>query len=273
MPRVAKKVALITGAARGQGRSHATCLAAEGANILAVDICGQVDGVPYEMSSPDDLEQTARAVRELGREVVAAEADVRDYAALRHEIEQGVASLGQLDIVVVNAGICTFDTLAEMSEETWQNVIDINLTGAWHTVKAAIPHLHDGGSIVLISSVGGLKGLPVAGHYVAAKHGLVGLMRSLAHELGPRRIRVNSVHPTQVETDMLLNETTYRTFRPDLADPGVEDFKPVSEAGMLLPTPWVQAADVSAAVLFLASDESRFVTGVALPVDAGAVAK
>jgi (+)-trans-carveol dehydrogenase len=272
-PRVAGKVALITGAARGQGRSHATRLAEEGADILAIDVCEPIPGVAYEMAKSADLEETARAVRGLGREIVTAEADVRDVAALRDATDAGVAKLGPLDIVVVNAGICTFDTVADMSEETWQTVIDINLTGAFHTVKAALPHLADGGSVIVISSVAGLKGFPGAAHYVAAKHGLVGLTRSLAHELGPRGIRVNSVHPTQVETDMLLNEATYRTFRPDLADPDVEDFKSVSESVMILQTPWVQAEDVSAAVLFLASDESRFVTGVALPIDAGTVAK
>jgi len=205
--RVAGKVAFITGAARGQGRSHAIRLAQEGAEIIAVDLCGQVPTVPYEMSTPDDLAETVKEVEALDRRIVATQADVRDYGAVKAALDDGVAQLGRLDIVAANAGIFSFGTLADMDEATWQDMIDINLTGVWHAVKAAIPHLRagGGGSVILTSSTAGLKALPNTGHYNSAKHGVVGLMRTLAHELAPDMIRVNSVHPTAVDTDMIQN--------------------------------------------------------------------
>lgn len=273
MGRVDGKIALVTGAARGQGRSHATRLAEEGADIIAVDICAQIEGVQYEMPSPSDLKETVRLVEALGRRVVAAEVDVRDFSALERAAAAGVTELGQLDIVIANAGITTYGLLSEMSDEHWQTTIDVNLTGVWHTVKAALPHLKDGSSIVITSSTAGLKGFQHIGHYSASKHGLVGLMRSLAHELGERRIRVNTVHPTQVNTEMLLNEAAYRMFRPDLPDPGPDDIAPISQMMMVIPIPWVEPIDISNAALFLASDEARYITGVALPVDAGAAIK
>jgi len=176
---------------------------------------------------------------------------------------------------VANAGICSLGSAEEMSVQTWRDMIDVNLTGVWLTAKVAIPHLKaaGGGSIILTSSVAGLQGAGNVSHYVAAKHGVVGLMRSLALELAPFRIRVNSVHPTQVDTPMIMNEAMYRLFLPDAEHPTREDFAPVSEALNALPTPWVDPADVSNAVLFLASDEARYITGVTLPVDAGALVK
>ncbi|KAA9161595.1 mycofactocin-coupled SDR family oxidoreductase [Amycolatopsis acidicola] len=275
--RVEGKVAFITGAARGQGRSHAVRLAEEGADIIAVDVCKQLDGVLFPMSTPEDLEETAAQVRALGRRIHAVPADVRDQAAMKAVLDEGVKQLGRLDIVVANAGIGSEGAPAEkMTEEIWRDTIDINLTGVWLSARVAIPHIlagGRGGSIVLTSSVGGLKGHPHIGHYVAAKHGVVGLMRTLAVELGPRNIRVNSLHPTQVNTPMVMHEGTYRMFRPDLENPTVDDFAAVSQAMHVLPTPWVEARDISNAVLFLVSDEGRFVTGVTLPVDAGALLK
>nr|PZN37275.1 MAG: SDR family mycofactocin-dependent oxidoreductase [Actinomycetota bacterium] len=275
MGRVSGKVAFITGAARGQGRSHAVRLAQEGADIIAVDICRQIDSVPYPMATPDDLAETVKQVEALDRRIVAVEADVRDHDALKAAVDQGVAELGRLDIVVANAGICSLGSAEEMSVQTWRDMIDVNLTGVWLTAKVAIPHLKaaGGGSIILTSSVAGLQGAGNVSHYVAAKHGVVGLMRSLALELAPFRIRVNSVHPTQVDTPMIMNEAMYRLFLPDAEHPTREDFAPVSEALNALPTPWVDPADVSNAVLFLASDEARYITGVTLPVDAGALVK
>jgi (+)-trans-carveol dehydrogenase len=273
MGRVDGKVAFITGAARGQGRSHAERLAAEGANIIAVDICEQLD-VPYAMSTPDDLAETVRIVEGLGRRIVARQADVRDQSALDGAVADGVRELGRLDIVIANAGICSFGPAEELTEESWLGLMDINLNGCWRTAKAAIPNLNDGGSIILTSSAAGLRGYAGLSHYVTAKHGLIGLMRALAHELGPRGIRVNCVNPTQVETDMLMNEGTYDMFRPDLDRHATKDeFADASQSGMLIPVPWVQSSDVTDAVLFLASDDSRFVTALALPVDAGAVSK
>ena len=271
------KVAFITGAARGQGRSHAIRLAQEGAEIIAVDLCGQVPTVPYEMSAPEDLAETVKEVEALDRRIVATQADVRDYDALKAAVDDGVGQLGRLDIVVANAGIGSLGaSLAKMSEKTWQDTIDVNLTGVWLSAKAAIPHLiagGRGGSIVLTSSVGGVKGLEGAGHYVAAKHGVIGLMRTLALEMAHHRVRVNTIMPTQVNTPMAVNEGTFRLFRPDLENPTIYDFAVASAMTNPLQVPWLEPVDISNAVLFLASDESRYLTGVALPVDAGSLLK
>jgi SDR family mycofactocin-dependent oxidoreductase len=273
--RVEGKVAFITGAARGQGRSHAIRLAQEGADIIAVDNCADVATVPYAGATRADLDETVAAVEALDRRIIATRADVRDYAAVQAAVDDGVAQLGRLDIAIANAGIGTGPHLAQdLTEATWQDMIDINLTGVWHTAKAAIPHLiagGRGGSIIVTSSAAGLQPYAHISHYVSAKHGLVGLTRSLALELAPQFIRVNSIHPTQVDTPMIQNEPTWRIFRPDLDNPTRADFEPASQAMNALPVPWVEAIDVSNAVLFLASDEARYITGVALPVDAGAL--
>jgi SDR family mycofactocin-dependent oxidoreductase len=266
------KVAFVTGAARGQGRSHAVRLAEEGAAVIAVDLCSQVETSPVPMATPADLEETVSEVQGAGGTIIAAEVDVRDYEALKRVVDDAVDELGRLDIVAANAGIVGFGEAHELSERAWADMIDINLTGVWQTTKVAIPHViagGRGGSITLTSSVGGMKAYPRAGHYVAAKHGVVGLMRTLALELAEHQIRVNSVHPTQVYTPMLVNEVSFKLFRPDLELPTIDDFAPVSQAMNVLPVPWVEAVDVSNAVLFLASDEARYITGVTLPIDAG----
>jgi SDR family mycofactocin-dependent oxidoreductase len=273
--RVEGKVAFITGAARGQGRSHAIRLAEEGADIIAVDIAEDIDSVRrfYHGATEADLAETVKQVEALDRRIVASKADVRDYPALKQALDNGVAELGHVDIVSANAGIFVFGELAQdVSEQDWKDVIDINLTGVWHTAKAAIPHLIEqgtGGSIVLTSSTAGLKGFPGVSQYVASKHGVVGLMKTLALELAPHSIRVNSVHPTGVATDMILNEATYRLFLPDAENPTQEQAAEVFASTNALPVPWVQPRDISNAVLFLASDEARYVTGIQLPVDAG----
>ncbi|BBZ44219.1 mycofactocin-coupled SDR family oxidoreductase [Mycobacterium parmense] len=275
--RVEGKVAFITGAARGQGRSHAVRLAEEGADIIAIDICGPVDNMAYPHSTPEDLAETAGLVKNLGRRIVTAQVDVRDYDGLKAAVDNGVEELGRLDIVVANAGIGTFgNKLHKIREEIWQDMIDVNLSGVWHTVKAGVPHIlagERGGSIVLTGSVGSHKAMAYTGHYIAAKHGVIGLMRAFAVELGQHNIRVNSVHPSQVNTPMTMNDVTFKLFRPDLENPGPEDFAPFSQMTHMMPVPWVEARDISNAVLFLASDESRYVTGVSLPVDAGALLK
>jgi SDR family mycofactocin-dependent oxidoreductase len=275
MGRVEGKIALVTGAGRGQGRSHAVRLAQEGASVIALDICAPVESVSYEMASREDLALTGELVREHGGRAHTAVVDVRDYPRLEHEVAAGVAALGGLDIVVSNAGIASYAPGDQISEPAWQEMLDINLTGTWHTIKAAVPHLKQrgGGSIILTSSAAGLQGNKNLAHYVASKHGVVGLMRSFANELADHWIRVNSVNPTQVETPMIMNEEIFRLFRPDLADPQREDIIDVSIGVHALPIPWVQSEDVSNAVLFLASDEARYITGVALPVDAGLLAK
>ncbi|MCW2492574.1 MAG: (+)-trans-carveol dehydrogenase [Pseudonocardiales bacterium] len=274
--RLEGKVAFITGAARGQGRSHAVRLAEEGADIIAVDLCGDLAEVPYPLGTAEDLAETVSQVETLGRRIVARQADVRDQPSLDAAVAEGVARLGRLDIVCANAGVNKPAPMLEMTEPTWLDIVDVDLSGVWRTCKAAIPYLLAGGSggaIVLTSSAAGLKGYANIAHYTAAKHGVVGLMKTLAQELAPHRIRVNTVNPTQVDTPMIMNESMYKLFCPALDAPNREDFAPISQAMNALPIPWVDARDVSNAVLFLASDEGRYITGVALPVDAGVLIK
>ncbi|MFT4232337.1 MAG: mycofactocin-coupled SDR family oxidoreductase [Leucobacter sp.] len=274
--RVEGKVAFITGAARGQGRSHAIRLAQEGADIIAIDICDRIPENPYDPATEEDLAETVRAVETLDRRIVASKADVRDWEQVKRAVDEGVAELGRLDIVSANAGISgSPNPIDEIPDDEWSNMIDINLSGVWRTAKAAIPHLKaaGGGSIVLTSSEAGIRGFQNVGHYVSAKHGVVGLMRTLAMELAPFGIRVNSIHPTQVDTPMIMNERIFKLFAPDIEHPTREDFAPVSQAMNMLPIPWVEPVDISNALLFLASDEARYITGVPLPVDAGAILK
>jgi len=276
--RVEGKVAFITGAAHGQGRSHAVRLAEEGADIIAIDVCKPiVENSPIPPATPEELAETVDLVKARGRRIFTAEVDVRDFDGLKAAVDAGVEELGGLDIIVANAGIGNGgDTLDQCSEHDWQEMIDINLSGVWKTVKAGVPHLISsgkGGSIILTSSVGGLKAYPHCGNYVAAKHGVVGIMRSFAVELGHQNIRVNTVHPTHVSTGMIMNEGTWKMFRPDLENPGPDDMAPICQMFHTLPVPWVDAIDISNAVLFLASDEARYITGVTLPVDAGSCLK
>jgi (+)-trans-carveol dehydrogenase len=276
--RVEGKVAFVTGAARGQGRSHAVRLAQEGADIIAIDVCKPiVENTTIPAATPEDLAETADLVKGHNRRIFTAEVDVRDYEAMKAAVDTGVEQLGRLDIIVANAGIGNGgDTLDQCSEHDWQEMIDINLSGVWKSVKAGVPHLiagGNGGSIVLTSSVGGLKAYPHCGNYVAAKHGVVGIMRSFAVELGQHMIRVNSVHPTHVSTGMIMNEGTWKMFRPDLENPGPDDMAPICQMFHTLPIPWVDPIDISNAVLFFVSDEARYITGVTLPIDAGSCLK
>ena len=272
MGRVDGKVALITGAARGQGRSHALRLAEEGADIIAVDICRQVASVPFPMARPEQLDETAQLIEDLDRRAIALQADVRDFGQIQAAVEQGIQELGHIDVVCANAGIGSYAPAWELNEEQWDDVVDTNLKGTWHTCKAAIPHMiarGQGGSLILTSSTAGIKGLPNMVHYAAAKHGVVGVMRTLAIELAPYMIRVNTVNPTSVDTGMIHNEATYTLFMGGRAGATRDDVAPIFQSLNLLPVPWVEPRDISNAVLWLASDESRYVTGVVLPVDAG----
>ena len=276
MGRVEGKVAFISGAGRGQGRSHAVALAREGANIIAVDLCAPVDGAPYDMSTRDDLDETVRLVEEAGGKIVARVADVRDLDALIAVVDEGVQTFGRLDIIVGNAGIVTYGALTEMDPEQWQQMMDINLTGVWKTVRAGARHIiagGNGGAIVLTSSTAGMFAYDNIGHYVVAKHGLVGLTKSLAKELGPHGIRVNSVHPSNVRTPMLDNPGTRKIFRPDLDDPQLDDVMGSFAEVHVLNTPWLEPEDISNLVLFLVSDESRFITGAQYVADAGMLIK
>jgi (+)-trans-carveol dehydrogenase len=274
--RVAGKVAFITGAARSQGRSHAIRLAQEGADIIAVDIAGPVESVTaYPGATEEDLAETVKEVEALDRRIIAHKADVRNPRALKEALDDGVAQLGKLDIVCANAGIYQTHPALELDDAGWQETIDINLTGVWNTVKVALPHLvaNQGGSIILTSSLAGLKGLANSVHYNAAKHGVVGIMRSVANEFAHSNIRVNSVHPTSVNTIMIQNKEVWGLFDPANPNPTREDAATVFESLNALPVPWVEPVDISNAILFLASDEARYITGVTLPVDAGAFIK
>lgn len=277
MGRLEGKVAFITGGARGQGRSHAVRLAQEGADIIVIDACEPQPNVPSPPATEADLAETVRQVEELDRRIVARVADVRVQEQLDAAVADGIAQFGRLDVVSANAGIAMTPALAHMmTDEEFMDMQDVNLAGVWRTAKAAIPHMIEagnGGSIVLTSSEAGLKGYAHAASYVSAKHGVVGLMRTLAMELAPHMIRVNSIHPTQVDTPMIMNETIMKLFRPDIENPTKEDFAEASQHTNLLPIPWVEAVDISNALLFLASDEARYITGVTLPVDAGCFLK
>jgi SDR family mycofactocin-dependent oxidoreductase len=274
--RVQGKVAFITGAARSQGRSHAIRLAQEGADIIAVDLAGPVGSVTaYPGTTEADLAETVKQVEALDRRIIATKADVRDPQALKRAVDDGVAQLGKLDIVCANAGIYQTHPALELDDEGWQETIDINLTGVWNTVKATLPHLvaNQGGSMILTSSVAGLKGLANSVHYNAAKHGVVGIMRSIANEFGQYGIRVNTVHPTGVNTIMIQNKEVWGLFDPANPDPTQESAETAFRTLNVLPIPWVEPVDISNAILFLASDEARYITGVTLPVDAGALIK
>ncbi len=265
---MAGSVALITGVARGQGRSHAVRLAREGADIIGIDLCADVDAIPYPLATAADLDETARLVAETGARIISARADVRDLDAVVAAVEAGVAELGRLDVVVANAGVCTVQRWDEVTPAVWDAVIGTNLTGAWHTCVASIPHLLDtgAGSIILISSTAGLKGQPFFAPYAASKHGMVGVMRVLANELAASGIRVNSIHPTGVDTPMLagLDGLTKRIeASPDTGSIFLNS----------LPVDLVAPEDVSEALVYLASTESRYVTGLTLTVDAGASAR
>lgn len=263
MSRMAGKVALITGAGRGMGRVHAVRLAREGADIIALDL------------AEDALAGTAEQVRAQGRRVVTAVADVRDPAAMTAGVEAGVAELGRLDTIIANAGVTeNVGPSWTIDENQWERSMSINLTGVLNTVRAGVAGLGpDGGSVIIIGSTAALGPAPGASHYSTAKHAVIGLAQTLANELGPRSIRVNTVHPGAVGTAMTLNPATFARLRPDLQDPQAEDVVEVLSARHLLPVPWVESADVSNAVLFLASDESRYITATKIVVDAGLTGK
>jgi SDR family mycofactocin-dependent oxidoreductase len=280
MGRVQGKVAFITGAARGQGRSHAVRLAEEGADIIAVDLCRDFETVGYPMATPDDLKETARLVERLDRRVVAVEADVRDRSQLQAAIERGIGELGGLDIVVAQAGIAGMK--GEPQLRAWTDVVDTNLLGTINAVHAALPHLSAGASIIATGSTAAYMntlpmteagGDPGGTAYVFSKRGIANFVHELARNLAPKMIRVNAVHPTNCNTDMLQSDPMYRTFRPDMENPTREDAELAFYVQQAMPIPYVEPADISNAVLFLASDEARYITGVQLRVDAGGYLK
>jgi SDR family mycofactocin-dependent oxidoreductase len=262
-------VAVVTGAARGQGRSHAVALAAEGADIIAIDRCADIESIPYPLASKEDLDETVRLVEARGRRIIPVIADVRDLAALQAGVQSGINALGDIDIVVANAGVVAIGLKDPLDEQVYRDIVETNLTGVWHTIAATVPSVirkGRGGSVILTSSAQGLVGKGGDGSaamfgYAAAKHGVVGLMRSAANAYAQHNIRVNTVHPSGVGTPMILNDHTIRTFQ--------ENPNGASLSANLLPVPFVEAEDVTNAVVWLASPKARYVTGVALPVDAG----
>jgi len=273
MGRLDGKVVLISGVARSQGRSHAVRFAEEGADVIGFDVLGEIKGSPSAPATQADMDETVRQVEALDRRIVATKADVRDWAAVKAAVDDGVAQLGRLDVVLGNAGVFTSPSLAEdMDDDIFMDTLDINVAGVWRTAKAGIPHLkknENGGSILITSSIAGLSGVQNFAHYVASKHAVVGLMRTLALELAAHSIRVNTVHPGSINTVMVTNDTIVRLFRPDLENPTMDDFLAV--AGQMNPmgVPMLEPFDISNALVFLASDEARYITGVMLPVDAG----
>jgi len=274
--RLEGKVALITGAARGQGRSHAIRLAQEGADIIAVDICEQIESNLYPLATQADLDETAKAVEDLDRRIIARKADVRSRDALKAVVEEGVGEFGHLDVVVANAGIMP---MGKKNPMDFVDATDVDLIGVMNTVAAAVPHLPDGGSIVVTGSTAGLmpgttsSGSMGAGGsgYAWSKKTLVGYVEQMALHLAGRMIRVNAVHPTNCNTDLIHNKELYQVFRPDLEAPTREDVEPAFTYFQAMPIPYVEPVDISHAVLFLVSDESRYVTGQQLRVDAGSL--
>lgn len=280
MGRVEGKVAFVTGAARGQGRSHAVRLAAEGADIIAVDICHDIDTVAYPLARPEDLDETGKLVEKEGRRMVAVQADVRDADALREAVAAGVEQLGSLDIVVAQAGIAPMRGTPEV--QAWIDVIGVNLVGVLNAIHAGLPHLGEGGSIIATGSAAAFMpnevvqkpgSDPGGNGYMVAKRAVSEYVHELARALAPRMIRVNAVHPTNCDTDMLQNEAMYKSFRPDLEQPTREDAVEAFPVQQAMPIPWVEPVDISNAVVYLASDEARYVTGMQMRVDAGSYLK
>jgi (+)-trans-carveol dehydrogenase len=272
LPSLTGKVAFVTGAARGQGRSHAIRFAEEGANVVLVDACHTFGTVPYPTATADDLAETTSLVKAAGGDVVSAQLDVRDLGGLRKLAEQTMDRFGRIDIVIANAGISSPAPTLEMSEQTWQEMIDVNLTGVWKTVVATVPHIRAGGrggSVVIISSLAAIAPHENIAHYTAAKAGLIGLMKVLAKELAPEGIRVNTVHPGTVATPMVLNDSTYRLFRPDLAAPTRADLERATRTLHRMPVALLEPEDITATVLHLVSDAGRYITGTTQLVDAG----
>lgn len=262
------KVALVTGAARGQGRAEAVRLAQEGADIIAIDIGGPVATVTYAGVQPEDLDETAAMIAGLGRRVVARRADTREFESLRSAVDDGVAELGRLDVVVANAGICSYGLLWELTEEQFRTMIDVNVVGTWHTIKASVPHMiaaGNGGAVIVTSSIGGIRGVPWLGHYVASKHAVIGMAKTLANEVGEYGIRVMSIVPNAVNTPMGTDSTLHATVaeKPELGAIFMN----------ALPATQTQPEDVAAAVAFLASDDGRYMTGSELVMDLGKLAR
>jgi SDR family mycofactocin-dependent oxidoreductase len=271
MGRFDGKVVLITGGARGQGRSHALKFAQEGADVAFCDIASQIETVPYGMAKESDLADTVKMVEDLDRRCVGVRADVRDRDQVDSFVHQAHSELGRVDFLLANAGIFSFSTVAEMSDTAWQDMIGTNLTGVFHAMRAVLPIMTEQGAgrIVATSSMAGKTGSGNIGHYVAAKWGVIGLVKSLAIEVGGLGITVNAVCPTTVNTDMIQNEAAYRLFLPDTAHPTRDEAAGAFQMMNRIPVPWVEPVDISNTMAFLCSDEARYITGETIAVAAG----
>jgi len=270
------KVVFISGVARGQGREHAIRFAREGARVIGFDVCADQPNVPYPLATEEDLAETVRRVESAGGAMHAEVADVRDLNGVRAVLKGGMDKYGRLDVILANAGTYSPGPVQWLTSEAWDETIGINLTGAFNTVRAGVKRMieqDEGGAIVITSSTAGLRGFYGSPAYNAAKHGLVGLMRSLALELAPNNIRVNTVHPTSVHTPMIINDVFPKLVRMDLENPTTEDAGDFLRPQQALDTPWLDAGDISDAIMWLCSDEARYITGTTLPVDAGALLK
>lgn len=265
------KTVFITGGARGQGRSHALAFAREGADVAFCDIATQMKSVPYSMSTPEDVAETVGQVEALDRRCLGMVADTRDSARMRDVVEETITELGGIDFCLANAGIFTFSMIAEMSDEDWSETIDTNLTGVFNTFRAVLPHMIERGAgrIVATSSMAGKMGFPNVGHYVAAKWGVIGLVKSAAQEVAGSGITVNAVCPTGVNTQMIKNEAAYRLFLPDHENPTEEDAAPIFQSLNAIPVPWVEPEDISATMVFLCSEGAKYITGETIAVAAG----
>lgn len=280
MGRVEGKVAFVTGAARGQGRSHAIRLAEEGADIIAVDLCADIASIGYPLATAEDLDETARYVEKTGRRMIAVKADVRELAQLKSALDRGIAEFGKLDIVVAQAGVAGMK--GEPQIDAWCDVINTNLVGTINAIQVSLPHLGDGASIIATGSTAALMDVAKVDNpgsdlggvaYLTSKRALSGYVYDLATHLAPRGIRANVVHPTNCNTDMLQSEPMYRSFRPDLEKPTRADAEPVFGIQQAMKIPYVEPIDISNMVLFLASDEARYVTGMQMRVDGGGYLK
>jgi SDR family mycofactocin-dependent oxidoreductase len=271
MGRFDGKVVLVTGGARGQGRSHAVEFAKEGADIVVTDIAKQVETVPYGMSSESDLAETVKRVEELDQRCLSVVADARDTAATNRAVEAAIAEFGKIDILLANHGLLSLSPVADMPDEMWDDVIDSDLTGVFKSIRAVLPHMlaRKSGRIIATASMAGRTGLPTVAHYCAAKWGVIGLIKSVAREVAAEGITVNCICPTNLDSDMIHNPAFYALFAPGIENPTREQVEPGFTSLNAIPVPWIEAIDISNAMMFLASPEARYITGEALHVSAG----
>jgi SDR family mycofactocin-dependent oxidoreductase len=269
--KVEGKVAIVTGAARGQGRVHALTLASEGATVVLLDVPGQLATLPYPAATARELDATVAEVRAISADSYGVEVDVRDRDGLREAIDDAAAKLGRLDILVGNHGVVSYVEIVDMSDDAWHEVIDVNLTGTFNCAQAVLPHMVKGDSGVIVATASNLarQGMTQLAHYVASKWALLGFVKTLALELAPHNIRVNALLPTTVNTPMIMHDAMYRLFRPDLEHPTAEDMVPILSSLNALDIPWIEPEDTANAMLYLVSDEGRYVTGGGLDVAAG----